>query len=143
MEYSLKSVDVQATLELLFKDYGRPLYLRSDNGSEFVAHSVQDWLKERGTKPLFIEPGSPWQNGKCESFNGRMRDECLNAEWWGSLREAQNVIEMWRDHYNTKRPHSALDYWTPHQFIARWNATYAAPKAQSAPNVGERRGISR
>lgn len=127
VEYSLKATDVQETLELLFKDYGKPLYLRSDNGSEFVAHSVQGWLKEHGTKPLFIEPGSPWQNGKCESFNGRMRDECLNAEWWGSLREAQNVIEGWRDHYNTERPHSALDYLTPHQFIAAWYSTNTKP----------------
>ncbi|MCA9788621.1 MAG: IS3 family transposase, partial [Cyanobacteria bacterium HKST-UBA05] len=127
VEYSLKSVDVQATLETLFKDYGRPLYLRSDNGSEFIASSLQKWLKAKGTSPLFIDPGSPWQNGKCESFNGRLRDECLNAEYWGSLREAQNVIELWRDHYNTERPHSALDYWPPEQFTAAWYSTNTKP----------------
>lgn len=131
VEYSLKAKDVQATLETLFKDYGKPLYLRSDNGSEFVARCVQGWLRQNGTVPLFIDPGCPWQNGKCESFNGRFRDECLNAEWWGSLREAQNVIEMWRDHYNTKRPHSSLNYWTPHQFIAAWYSTNTKP---SQPN---------
>lgn len=123
VEYSLKATDVQMTLETLFKDYGKPLYLRSDNGSEFVERSLQGWLKDQGTRPLFIEPGSPWQNGKCESFNGKLRDECLNAEWWGSLREAQNVIERWREHYNTERPHSALDYWTPHQFSKSWYST--------------------
>lgn len=127
VEYSLKATDVQATLETLFKDYGKPLYLRSDNGSEFIERSLQKWLKEKGTLPLFIDPGSPWQNGKCESFNGKLRDECLNAEWWGSLREAQNVIEMWREHYNTQRPHSALDYWTPRQFIDRWYSTNTSP----------------
>ncbi len=127
VEYSLKSVDVQATLETLFGDYGRPLYLRSDNGSEFIASSLQSWLRKQGTLPLFIDPGSPWQNGFYESFNGRLRDECLNAEWWGNLREAQNVIEMWRDHYNTERPHSALNYWTPHQFTAHWYSTNTNP----------------
>ena len=71
VERSLKSVDVRETLELLFKDYGKPLYLRSDNGSEFIAHCLQNWLELYGTKPLFIEPGSPWQSGKCESFNGK------------------------------------------------------------------------
>ena len=127
VEYSLKSEDVQQTLATLFKDYGRPLYLRSDNGSEFVAQSLQNHLREEGTLPLFIDPGSPWQNGKCESFNGRLRDECLNMEWWGNLREAQNVIEMWREHYNAERPHSALNYHTPHQFIAAWYSTNTKP----------------
>jgi putative transposase len=120
VEYALKSEDVQMTLQTLIHDLGRPLYLRSDNGSEFIAKSLQGFLADHGTRPLFIEPGSPWQNGKCESFNGRLRDECLNAEWWGSLREAQNVIEQWREHYNTERPHSALDYWTPKQFADHW-----------------------
>jgi putative transposase len=135
VEYALKAEDVRMTLELLFKDYGRPLYLRSDNGSEFVANCLQGWLKQQGTLPLFIDPGSPWQNGKCESFNGRFRDECLNAEWWGRLREAQNVIEMWREHYNTERPHSALNYWTPRQFATAWYSTeYQAFQTQSSHN---------
>ena len=129
VERSLKSDDVQQTLAVLFKDYGKPLYLRSDNGSEFIARSLQSWLKGKGTKPLFIDPGSPWQNGKCESFNGRLRDECLNMEWWDSLREAQNVIEMWREHYNQERPHSALDYWTPNQFAAAWYSENTKPLA--------------
>lgn len=126
VEYVLKAEDVRMTLETLFKDYGRPLYLRSDNGSEFIANCLQSWLKQQGTLPLFIASGSPWQNGK---------DECLNAQWWGSLREAQNVFEMWLEHYNTERPHSALDYWTPHQFAATWYSTeYQASRTQSGRN---------
>jgi putative transposase len=127
VEYSLKANDVQNTLETLFQDYGRPLYIRSDNGSEFIEKSLQKWLNASGTKPLLIDPGSPWQNGKCESFNGKLRDECLNAEWWGNLREAQNVIELWREHYNHQRPHSALDYWTPRQFTAAWYSANTKP----------------
>lgn len=120
VERRLKAADVRMTLEALFKDYGIPMYLRSDNGSEFIAQCLQGWLKEQGTKPLFIEPGSPWQNGKCESFNGRFRDECLNMEVFDSLPEAQYVIEHWREHYNSERPHSALAYLTPLQFIQEW-----------------------
>lgn len=124
VERSLKSEDVRETLEVLFRDYGRPLYLRSDNGSEFIAACLQGWLKEHGTKPLLIEPGSPWQNGYCESFNGKLRDECLNMELFDTLKEAQVVIEDWRDEYNGFRPHSALGYQTPNQFAACWNATH-------------------
>jgi len=120
VERRLKAEDVRLTLEALFRDYGIPMYLRSDNGSEFIARCLQGWLKEQGTKPLFIEPGSPWQNGKCESFNGRFRDECLNMEVFDTLKEAQVVIEAWRDHYNIERPHSALNYLTPAKFIQSW-----------------------
>ena len=120
VERRLRSEDVRLTLESLFKDYGIPMYLRSDNGSEFIARCLQDWLETQGTRPLFIEPGSPWQNGKCESFNGRFRDECLNLEWFESLKEAQIVIKAWRDHYNQERPHSALNYLSPRQFIQHW-----------------------
>jgi putative transposase len=123
VERSLKSENVRETLEILFKDYGKPLYLRSDNGSEFIARCLQNWLKDHGTKPLFIEPGSPWQNGKCESFNGKLRDECLNMELFDTLKEAQVVIEAWRDEYNSFRPHSALGYQTPDQFAVCWNST--------------------
>ena len=129
VERSLKSQDVRETLEVLFKDYGKPLYLRSDNGSEFIARCLQTWLEVQGTKPLFIEPGSPWQNGKCESFNGKLRDECLNMEWFDTLKEAQAVIDAWRDEYNSFRPHSALNYQTP-------NAFAQATKALRAPNEG-------
>jgi putative transposase len=129
VERSLKSQEVKQTLEVLFQDYGKPLYLRSDNGSEFIARSLQGCLAQHGTKPLFIEPGSPWQNGKCESFNGKLRDECLNMEVFDTLKEAQVVIEAWRDEYNTFRPHSALHYQTPDAFAQ-------TTKALRAPNEG-------
>lgn len=122
VERRLNAKDVRLTLEVLFKDYAIPMYLRSDNGSEFIAQCLQGWLKEQGTKPLFIEPGSPWQNGKCESFNGRFRDECLNMEVFDSLTEAQFVIENWREHYNTERPHSALKYLSSERFIQQWKS---------------------
>jgi putative transposase len=78
-----------------------------------TAKRVRQWLQTLSTKPLFIEPGSPWENGYCESFNGKLKDECLNGEIFYSLREAQVIIEMWRQHYNTVRPHSSLGYRPP------------------------------
>ncbi len=92
---------------------GIPANIRSDNGPEFVAKELRNWLGNLGTGTLYIEPGSPWENGYCESFNGRLRDECLNGEIFYSLKEAQIVIEQWRVEYNTKRPHSALGYRPP------------------------------
>lgn len=93
--------------------HGVPEHVRSDNGAEMRADRVQKWLGTLGTKPLFIEPGSPWENGYCESFNGKLRDECLNGEIFYSLKEAQVVVEQWRVHYNTRRPHSSLGYRPP------------------------------
>jgi transposase InsO family protein len=92
---------------------GIPRHIRSDNGPEMTARVVRDWLAQIGSKTLFIEPGSPWENGYCESFNGKLRDELLNGEIFYSLNEARIVIEQWRKHYNTKRPHSALGYRPP------------------------------
>jgi putative transposase len=92
---------------------GIPEHIRSDNGPEMTAKIVRKWLASVGSKTLYIEPGSPWENGYCESFNGKLRDECLNQEIYYSLREAQIVIKQWRQHYNTKRPHSALGYRPP------------------------------
>ena len=92
---------------------GIPEHIRSDNGPEFVAQKLRQWLGNLGTGTLYIEPGSPWENGYCESFNGKLRDECLNGEIFYSLQEAQIVIEQWREEYNTRRPHSALDYRPP------------------------------
>jgi putative transposase len=93
--------------------HGIPEHVRSDNGAEMTARVVRAWLAQLGTKTLFIEPGSPWENGYCESFNGKLRDECLNPEIFYSLKEAQVVIEDWRQHDNTRRPHSALGYRPP------------------------------
>jgi transposase InsO family protein len=92
---------------------GVPEHIRSDNGPEMTAKVVRDWLGRVGSKTLFIEPGSPWENGYCESFNGKLRDERLNGEIFYSLKEARIVIERWRKHYNEKRPHSSLGYRPP------------------------------
>src|SRR5712664_3940303 len=92
---------------------GIPEHIRSDNGPEFVAQELRKWLGKVGTGTLYIEPGSPWENGYCESFNGKLRDECLNGEIFYSLKEAQIVIENWRKQYNTIRPHAALGYRPP------------------------------
>lgn len=105
--------DVLKVLARLFVQYGVPVHLRSDNGSEFTAKKVRNWLARLQVKPLFIEPGSPWENGYIESFNGKMRDELLDREIFYSLKEAQVMLEMWRKHYNTIRPHSALGYLPP------------------------------
>ena len=92
---------------------GVPEYIRSDNGPEMTARVVRNWLAQVGAKTLYIEPGSPWENGYNESFNGKLRDELLNGEIFYSLKEAQVVIEQWRNHYNTVRPHSSLGYRPP------------------------------
>ena len=102
-----------AVLTDLFTQRGAPEYIRSDNGAEFTAQAVRDWLGRIGGKTLYIEPGSPWENGCNESFNGKLRDELLNGEIFYSLKEAQILIEHWRQHYNTIRPHSSLGYRPP------------------------------
>lgn len=109
----LTSDDVLQVLTDLFVDRGPPDHIRSDNGPEFVAKEVRGWLGRVGVKTLFIEPGSPWENGYNESFNGKLRDELLDREIFYSLREAEVLIERWRRHYNTVRPHSALGYRPP------------------------------
>jgi len=113
---SIKSERVRQILQRVCLEKGFPAMIRSDNGSEFIAQAVNHWLAENGIKPLFIEPGKPWQNGKCESFNGKLRDECLSREWFSSVKEAQVVIGNWRKFYNEERPHSSLDYLTPLEF---------------------------
>jgi transposase InsO family protein len=113
VERSLKTEDVQACLTELFCTRGVPVHLRSDNGSEFSNQQMRTWLNELGAKTLFIEPGSPWENGYIESFNGKLRDELLNREIFYSLKEAKIIIEQWRKEYNTVRPHSALHYRPP------------------------------
>ena len=92
---------------------GVPEHIRSDNGPEFVAKDLRKWLADTGAKTLYIEPGSPWENGYCESFNSKLRDEFLNGEIFYSLKEVQVLAERWRVHYNTVRPHSSLSYRPP------------------------------
>ena len=109
----LSSVDVIDVLTDLFILRGPPAFIRSDNGPEFVAEAVQRWITAVGARTAFIEPGSPWENGYIESFNARFRDELLDGEIFYSMKEAQVVIEQWRRHYNTIRPHSSLGYRPP------------------------------
>jgi putative transposase len=111
--FSLKADDVVDTLSTLFITEGVPGYIRSDNGSEFTAKTTREWIGSVGVKTAYIEPGSPWENGYNESFNGKLRDELLNGEIFYSLKEAQILIEQWRRHYNEVRPHSSLGYKPP------------------------------
>ena len=113
VERHLSHNDVLHALNWLFLTRGIPAHIRSDNGSEFTAKRVRQWLAFLGVGTLFIEPGSPWENGYIESFNGKMRDELLNGEIFYTLKEARILIEDWRQHYNTKRPHSSLHYRPP------------------------------
>jgi transposase InsO family protein len=113
VERRLQSDDVLSCLTDLFVKYGIPEYIRSDNGSEFTARIVRQWLKQIGVQTLYIEPGSPWENGYNESFNGKLRDELLRGEIFYTLKEAQVLIERWRLEYNTFRPHSSLNYLCP------------------------------
>ena len=113
VQRQLKSDDVLAVLADLFCEHGPPQHIRSDNGAEFTAEAVRHWLGRIGVKTLFIEPGSPWENGYCESFNSKLRDEMLNGEIFYSLKEAQILIEQWRNHFNTVRPHSSIGYQPP------------------------------
>jgi putative transposase len=109
----LRSDDVLHCLTDLFASHGLPEHIRCDNGPEFVARNVRTWLGRIGVRTLYIEPGSPWENGYCESFNSKLRDELLAGEAFSTLREAQVLIERWRRHYNTIRPHSSLGYRPP------------------------------
>jgi len=109
----ITSEDVIQILADLFIQRGVPTYLRSDNGPEFTSKSVRDWLERLRVQTLFIEPGCPWENGYVESFNGKLRDELLNREIFYTLTEAEVLLESWRIHYNTKRPHSSLGYRPP------------------------------
>jgi putative transposase len=117
---NLTSIDVVRVLEQLVELHGIPSAIKSDNGSEFVAKKVQDWLKKHGIGAKFIEPGSPWQNGHNESFNGVFRDGCLNRWLFESLREAREAAEHWLQEYNQERPHGSLGGLPPSNFVDEW-----------------------
>ena len=119
----LGSQEVIETLADLMLVRGIPEYLRSDNGPEFVARELRKWLASLGTGTLYIEPGSPWENGYCESFNGKLRDECLNVSWFENLWDARRKIAAWQKEFNEERPHSALGYQTPAEFARQLLAT--------------------
>ena len=115
----LTSNDVVRVLEQLVEVHGAPGVIKSDNGPEFVARKVQEWMAERGVAARFIEPGSPWQNGHNESFNGVFRDGCLDRWLFESVREAREATEAWLQEYNEERPHGALGGQTPVSFFER------------------------
>lgn len=118
VERSMTSEGVVAVLEVAARRRGMPGHIRSDNGPEFVAATIRDWLRSKGVGTLYVEPGSPWQNGYAESFHSKLRDELLAAEEFGSVLEARVLTEQWRDAYNRTRPHSSLGYKTPEEFAA-------------------------
>ena len=113
VDRALRAADVLAWLQKAIEEHGAPAYLRSDNGSEFIAKIVQQWLAQNHIKTIYIEPGSPWQNGFVESFHGRFRDECLNREQLWTLTEARVVIGDYRSQYNQLRPHSQARLFEP------------------------------
>ena len=131
----LNSTDVIDVLSDLFILRGVPGHIRSDNGPEFIAQAVQDWITAVGAKTAYIAPGSPWENGYVESFNARFRDELLDGEIFYSLREAQVIIESWRRHYNTVRPHGSINYKAPapEVFVPAFAAWPAAKPGPSPP----------
>ena len=124
--------EVIECLEWLFLTRGVPQYIRSDNGPEFVAQAVRNWLKQEGCKTIYIEPGSPWENPYIESFNGKFRDECLNMELFRNIIEAQQVADSWRQEYNEYRPHSSLENLTPKEF-----ASITPPHPSHSPRAGK------
>ncbi len=128
----MEAADVMGVLEYLFAVRAAPRYLRSDNGPEFVAQRIKAWLAQQQTGPLFIEPGSPWENAYIESFNSRLRNEFLNVEVFGSLKEVQVLAEQHHLEYNHRRPHSALGYRTPAAFAAT-----CIPPASATPSPPE------
>ena len=133
----LKATDVIDVLSDLFILRGVPGHIRSDNGPEFVARAVQGWITAVGARTAYIAPGSPWENGYVESFNARLRDELLDSEIFYSLREAQVVIESWRQHYNTVRPHASLGYRAPapEVFVPVLAARIPAPPRPASPTT--------
>ncbi len=134
----LKAVDVIDVLSDLFILRGIPGHIRSDNGPEFIAKALREWIATVGAKTAYIMPGSPWENGYCESFNSKLRDELLDGEIFYTLKEAQTVIEGWRQHYNAVRPHSSLGYKPPAPEAILWPATQPGPTSPATPAVASR-----
>ena len=133
--WSITSEDVIDTLAELFAMRGVPRHIRSDNGPEFVANELQRWLRKLRIEALYIEPGSPWENGYAESFHSRLRDEFLAIEEFESLSAARRLTGLWRDDYNHHRPHSSLGYQTPAEFAARCVAS-VPPTASLQQHTG-------
>ncbi|MGH9892939.1 MAG: IS3 family transposase [bacterium] len=126
VERRMPASRVIEVLEKAFETWGWPEWLRSDNGPEFIAKKVREWLAARGVKTHYIDPGSPWQNAFGESFNDKVRGEFLNLELFGTVPGAQVTSDLWRRHYNEARPHSSLGYLTPREFRLKWDAQHQA-----------------
>jgi putative transposase len=138
VDRKLNSTDVIDVLSDQFILRGIPGHIRSDHGPEFIAKAVREWIAAVGARTAFIEPGSPWENGYCESFNSKLRDELLDGEIFYSIAEARTVIEAWRRHYNTKRPHSSLGYRPPAPEAVQWPAPPTGSAAPAIPAVAPR-----
>ena len=138
IDRKLNSTDVIDVLSDLFILRGVPGHVRSDNGPEFIAKAVREWIAAVGAKTAFIEPGSPWENGYCESFNSKLRDELLNSEIFYSLAEAKVIIEVWRRYYNTERPHSSLGYKPPAPEAIAWPSKPAGSLPPAAQAMAEK-----
>ena len=138
IDRKLNSTDVIDALSDLFILRGVPGHVRSDNGPEFIAKAVREWIVAVGAKTAFIEPGSPWENGYCESFNSKLRDELLDGEIFYSLAEAKIIIEAWRRYYNTERPHSSLGYKPPAPEAIIWPAPASGAAPSSAQAIAPR-----
>jgi transposase InsO family protein len=135
VERRMEGQDVVRVLEAAVEARGAPAYIRSDNGPEFIAKVVRDWIAQRGFQTLYIEPGSPWQNAYSESFNSRLRDELLNVESFATLAEAKMLGREYRDSYNGSRPHSSLNYQTPGEFARHCLLADSAPLHQPKGNA--------
>jgi putative transposase len=138
----IRSGRVKEVLSRLVSERGAPRYLRSDNGPEFVARALLEWISDQRIETALIDPGKPWQNGVGESFNGKFRDECLSLEWFRSRTEAKAIVEAWRRHYNEVRPHSSLGYLTPAEFAAKLRQTNAAPASATGRDAARHGGFA-
>lgn len=138
---SFSSKRVVEVFSRLAEEHGAPEYVRSDNGTEFVAKAMTEWRQNMGVGSIFIKPGKPWQNGLGESFNGRMRDECLNMELFYGIRDARATAGEWRRYYNEERPHGSLGYQSPFAFKQKWmeenDSFLAAPEKNRGLSLGD------
>lgn len=139
VDTSLSGRRIVRVLDGVVAEHGRPGMIVSDNGTELTCKAVLKWAEDNGVEWHYIAPGKPQQNGFMESFNGKLRDECLNEHVFSSLTEARRIIESWRLDYNAERPHSSLGYLTPHEFAANWlaaHSTHQGPDAALRPATG-------
>lgn len=131
---SIKADDVLGVLAALIPRHGLPDHIRSDNGSEFIAKEMKNWLEKADIETLYIEPGAPWQNGYAESFNSRLRDEFLEMNYFHTTNEAQHLATAWKDHYNNARPHTSLGNKTPREFAEQFMGA-CSTSLRSAPQA--------